>query len=72
MPLAEVKPGVWNVSPGGMIYYVVTESEAAYIEGGPTHSSYVRKNHLSYIFFCKFFRDGNSTNQSAKADLRFI
>jgi len=27
------------------------------------------RNYLSYIFFCKFFWDVNSTNQSAKADL---
>ncbi len=51
MPLAEVKPGVWNVSPGGMIYYVVTESEAAYIEGGDTQLTWAVEPPLKYIFF---------------------
>ncbi len=33
---------------------LLNESEAAYIDRGPTRSSYGRKNHLSNIFFCKF------------------
>ena len=45
-----------NVGFGVVDCQGVTGSEVEYIDrGGLTHISYVRGNHLTYIFFCKFF-----------------
>jgi hypothetical protein len=43
VPEAEVNTGILNVGFGGVGYQSVTESEASYIEGGPTHSSHRAK-----------------------------
>ena len=37
--------------------------------GGLRRETCALMEYLTYIFFCEFFRDGNSTNQSARADV---
>ena len=51
MPEAEVNLGIMNVGFGDTIYHSAMESEAAYIGRGPTHSSYVARNHFTHIIF---------------------
>ena len=53
-----------------MIYQGVAASEAEYIGRGPTHSSHAARESLHAYFFCKFFGENSTTNQSAKADVQ--